>query len=305
MAVLFREPLQTKYVTTRFGFSYCFCIAISLATIILPFFLAFTTKNFWVKQQFYLEQPRVLYRREFMVFAYSANTGTMAFSSIGPINDMFYDSQVPVDARSSMIDSNFDLKPDLYDFNFTITADPREIRNVKVLTFYDYAIEDVVKEDMVVMAYADVDTPQGASLVFVDGDLALKQKRGIKTDSVARTLYNTTFIHYDATSQNYLPTLLERYNNRNETAVYEYGNPTVLPAGSDSETTIRLKVRIPPNQVIQYVPPFAQVMKFAWMQYLSLLLPLAVATYWFARFLFGNGILNSSIIKPKNIQQTN
>ena len=158
---------------------------------------------------------------------------------------------------------------------------------------------------MVVMAYADVDTPNGASLVFLDGDLALKQRRGIKTDNVAQTHYNSTFIHYEATSQNYLPILLERYLQRNETAVYEYGNPTILPAGSDTETTINVKVRIPPNQVIQYVPPFAQVMKFAWVQYLGLLLPLAAAVYWFARFLFGNGILSSSIIKPKNIRFTN
>ena len=104
MAVLFSEPLQNKYVTTRIGFSYCFCIVLTLATIILPFFLAFTTKNFWVKSQFYLEQPRVLYRKEFMVFAYSKNQGTLAFSSMAPINDMYYDSQVAVDARSAMID---------------------------------------------------------------------------------------------------------------------------------------------------------------------------------------------------------
>jgi hypothetical protein len=115
----------------------------------------------------------VLYRKEFAVFAYSETEGTLAYSSVGAINDQYFANQVAGTAKSATIDSNYDLKPDLYDFNFTLTTNPANIRNVKVLTMFDYALEEIVTEEMVVMAFASVDTPIGASTVYLEGDLEL------------------------------------------------------------------------------------------------------------------------------------
>lgn len=50
MAVLFREVVQAKYVASRTTCSYCFCWALTLLTIFLPFFLAFSTNNFFVSR---------------------------------------------------------------------------------------------------------------------------------------------------------------------------------------------------------------------------------------------------------------
>jgi hypothetical protein len=49
MALLVTEPLQSKYVAGRASFSYLFCWVLAIAAILLPFFLAFTTNNFWIK----------------------------------------------------------------------------------------------------------------------------------------------------------------------------------------------------------------------------------------------------------------
>jgi len=72
-----------------------------------------------------------------------------------------------------MIDENFDLKPEMYNFNITIPVDPDTIQNIKVATFYDYQLREAFKEDMIVMAYADIYTPSGAGYVYIDGDLDL------------------------------------------------------------------------------------------------------------------------------------
>ena len=93
---------------------------------------------------------------------------------MGAINEHYYANTAATVAEQAMLDVNFDLKPDIYDFNITMKTNPQDIRNIKVLSFYDYQIYDLVEEEMVVMAYADVDTPIGASLVYLDGDLELR-----------------------------------------------------------------------------------------------------------------------------------
>jgi hypothetical protein len=102
----------------------------------------------------------------------------------------------------------------MYDFNVTIKTDPSTIRNVKFLTFYDYQIEisEYTKEELRAMAYIDVDTPIGAGYVYVDGTLQFKQKNALRVDMARRKVYNETLLHYESTSENYLPRLLHRYN---------------------------------------------------------------------------------------------
>ena len=80
----------------------------------------------------------MLYRKEVLVMAYSTVEGPVTFSTIGSLNELYAANLYPITIRSAMVDENFDLKPDLYDFNITIPIDPDTIRNVKIATFYDY-----------------------------------------------------------------------------------------------------------------------------------------------------------------------
>lgn len=99
-----------------------------------------------------------------------------------------------------MIDENFDLKPEMYNFNITIPVDPDTIQNIKVATFYDYQLREAFKEDMIVMAYADIYTPSGAGYVYIDGDLDLVQKEALPDTSYVRTAYNDTFFEFESSS---------------------------------------------------------------------------------------------------------
>jgi hypothetical protein len=40
--------------------------------------------------------------------------------------------------KSAVRDYNFDDKPDMYDFNITISTSPKALRNVKIITLYYY-----------------------------------------------------------------------------------------------------------------------------------------------------------------------
>ena len=108
-------------------------------------------------------QAKVEYRKEFLLLASTESGSTLAYSSVGELNELYHDNLVPVTVKSAEIDTNFDNRIDIFDFNFTMKTDVSEIRNVKLLTFFDYKLRDMVKVDLRSMAMLDVNTPMGAS----------------------------------------------------------------------------------------------------------------------------------------------
>jgi transmembrane protein 231 len=97
-----------------------------------------------------------------------------------------------------------------------------------------------------------------------------------------------------------LPTLLLRYAERNESTTYNYGAPIVNPGGGNSyESTINMKVRIPLEQPIWYEPPTIEVMKFAWVQYVGLLIPTLYLIWLFVSFVYGNKIMDTTQVYPQ------
>lgn len=312
MAILFSEPLCKVYNASVFSCSYVFCWFLFLVAIVLPFFLAFSTYDFWKKLQIYQEQPQVLYREEIVVMIYSETESisgssifitpnTQVFSSLGSINDMYFESISPMLIESSLIDTNFDGLADSYDFKITAYTSSQAIRNIKIMSFYDYKIRSRIKMDMVGMALVDLYTPSGASTVTLDGYLDFSQAQPFKPSSVVTAAYNTSVLSLTSSYDNYLPNLLQRYNSRNYTTTYSYTS-LVFPS-LYNYTTISMKVRIPPYQQYEYAPAFLEVMKFAWIQYLSLLLPISYLIYKFAGFIYSNQILESNVSYQNKINK--
>ena len=69
-----------------------------------------------------------------------------------------------------------------------------------------------------------------------------------------------------------------RSNRSLERLDFEY-NYVVQPLGSPSKTTIQLDMAVPINQEVSYIPGVLETLKFAWIQYLALLIP-SLFVYW-------------------------
>ena len=306
MAILFSQPLLKVYRASYFSCSFVFCLFLFLVAIILPFFLAFSTYDFWKERQIYTEQPQVLYKKELIVMVYSETESivgssivitpsTQIYSSIGSINNIFFENISPMLITSTLLDYNFDNLADMYDFNITVYLNPRGIRNVKIISFYEYKIRSRIKMDMICLAYADVNTVSGASKIYIDGDLNFQQIQPIKATQTTQVDYNTTVLSFTSVADDFLPLLLLRYNDRNYTTKYDYNQPLVVPLGFSDKSIISMKVRIPQYQEFEYAPSFLEVMKFAWIQYICLLIPVGYLIYRFAGFIFRNQILESHV----------
>ena len=93
--------------------------------------------------------------------------------------------------------------------------------------------------------------------------------------------------------------LIERYSERNESTIYKYNFPVVEPKGGNGyESTINLKVRVPISENLIYIPATVEVIKFAWVQYVALFIPVIYFMWWFVAFVYGNRIMEATKINP-------
>jgi transmembrane protein 231 len=283
-----------------------------MVSIILPFFIAFSTYEFWKKRETYFEQPKVVYRKELLMEVYSESEiiennslvrvpSTQFFSTIGELNDLYFQRLSPVLLKSSKLDSNFDDYAEEFNFNLTLFSSGNDVKNIKVVTFYEYQIRKRIKMDMVALAWVDVNTPYGAGNVYVDGVLEFKQLKPLKPSSTTRDDYDFSVLSLESGYENFFPVLALRYNDRNYTTQFNYISQ-VQPRGQNY-STIHIKVRIPISQKLEYAPNFLETMKFAWIQYQSILIPIGLLFYALALFMFGNQILDATVeneLKLKN-----
>lgn len=66
----------------------------------------------------------------------------------------------------------------------------QDVKNVQVMTTFDYGLQERLSEEMIGLLYASIDTPDGASRILLDGSLDLVQTSPVLIDSKTRTLYN-------------------------------------------------------------------------------------------------------------------
>ena len=68
--------------------------------------------------------------------------------------------------------------------------------------------------------------------------------------------------------------------------------------GTGYESTINMKVRVPISENLTYVPATIEILKFAWVQYVSLFIPVTYLMWWLVSFVYGNRIMEATKINP-------
>jgi len=140
----------------------------------------------------------------------------------------------------------------------------------------------------------DIDTPYGASYIYTNGMLELKQKSPISSGTIAKTLYYTD-IFQNSTSPFDFMGLYKDFNQRNLTTVYQL-DKLVMPYRSNRETELDIEIVIPSYQQVIYLAPILTTMKYAWIQYFSILVPTAIIVYIILMFIFRYQIFECSVI---------
>lgn len=164
------------------------------------------------------------------------------------LND-FYDNVLPIPlVKTQQIDSNNDNLIDTFKLKITFASTPNQIQNIKMMIFFNYELSSKVSLTMQTMCTIDIDTPMGASYLYTNGYLKLKQKSPIFSSTIAQTIYYTDIFQNATSPMNYVD-LYKEFTSRNLTTAYTY-DKLLMPYRSSSETQLEIEILIPSYQEI-------------------------------------------------------
>lgn len=321
MVVIFSEPITRRYYASRFSGAYCLMIVVTVVSIILPFFIAYSASgpHFWSKEKTYWEKPEVKYQYKFIQILegtkdYGSAPLSLFFSSMNNVNTAFGGSNLRFPLiRSKEIDDEGDGLYDRLEFSSEMPlADGEEIMSSKLFVFFKYKLSTWSRVSLYTMGYYQYSSPIPGASLFMDGDLNWKQswplpaRRGFHTPYL-ELMDDTLVLPWtdgNHTLQNFLPNLISSFRSQNYTTDLEdkyslwgasgqtlYGNgyKDKKPISFNLTTTIRY-----PITSVTYTPNVSEVLFDAWIKYFSMF----VVTSWllfncFCHFVFHHHLLDT------------
>ncbi|XP_068882616.1 transmembrane protein 231 isoform X2 [Aphelocoma coerulescens] len=300
---LFSHPaLYTRY---RAGFCSAAALALLLITALTyvpPLLVAYRSHGFWLKQSAYLEQPTVRFRYE-VLFVATIGSGPgsfLAWSTFPAFNRLQEDRlRVPL-LSTREEDKNQDGKMDQLHFKLELPLQPTEhVVGVQLILLFSYQLYRMSTFVMQSMAFLQFFSPVPGSQLYVNGDLKLNQRQLLNHCGLD-TRYNVSVVNGTSpfASDYDLANIIAAYWDRNVTTVFSDPSPVWMTGrATDSPFIINATVHYP-VEVILYQPGFWEIIKFAWIQYVSILL---IFLWVFGRikmFLFQNQVLTTIPVSP-------
>ncbi|XP_057239052.1 transmembrane protein 231 isoform X1 [Malurus melanocephalus] len=197
-------------------------------------------------------------------------------------------------------DKNQDGKMDRLHFKLELPLQPTErVVGVQLILLFSYRLYRMSTFVMQSMAFLQFFSPVPGSQLSVNGDLKLNQRQLLNHCGLD-TRYNVSVVNGTSpfASDYDLASIIAAYWDRNVTTVFSDPTP-VWMTGKTTDTPFIVNATIHyPVEVILYQPGFWEIIKFAWIQYVSILL---VFLWVFGRikmFLFQNQVLTTIPVSP-------
>uniref|UniRef100_A0A8C5SBB8 Transmembrane protein 231 n=1 Tax=Laticauda laticaudata TaxID=8630 RepID=A0A8C5SBB8_LATLA len=270
-------------------------------TYVPPLLVAYRSHGFWLSRSSYVEQPSVRFRHEVLLAALTdSGGGLVGWSSFATFNRLLGTRlRVPlVSAREE--DSNQDGVTDLLRFQLELPLLPSErVVGIQLLLTFSYELHRMSTFVMQSMAFLQSFSPVPGSQVCVNGDLKLHQRQPLHHAGLD-SRYNVSVINSTSPfAQDYdFVNIVETYQKRNVTTVLSGPSPIWVTGRSPDQPFVIQAFIHYPMELIVYQPGFWEMMKFAWMQYISILL---IFLWIFERikiFLLRNQVLNMVPMSP-------
>ena len=262
--------------------------------------------DFWNNEGVYYEQPNIEYNDE-LIMVVNDTGETKTFSSILYLNQ-FFDPLLNIPMiKYEIFDDNHDGLNDTFKFkiNFPVN-NVKTITNIKLYLFFKYSLNTNIQGSIErTLCEVDINTPLGASYVKINGDLVLKQKFPLSSSTFSVGNYKenilnvsetyadntTTYLKNDVTDFN-IESKKEYFYNRDVYTVFDYSK-VVIPYKNRDVVQIELTVNIPSFQAIMWEIPIAAKIKFAWVQFMALFIPVYVILRLIQFYIFKNRIFPS------------
>ncbi|NXK85348.1 TM231 protein, partial [Amazona guildingii] len=309
---LFSHPaVHTRYRAGLCSAAALALLLVALLTYVPPLLVAYRSHGFWLKQSSYLEQPTVRFRYELLLVATTGpSPGSFLAWSTFPAFNRLQGERLRVPLLSTREeDKNQDGKMDQLHFRLELPLQPTEhVVGVQLILLFSYQLYRMSTFVMQSMAFLQYFSPVPGSQLYMNGDLKLKQRQLLNYCGLD-TRYNVSLVNGTSpfASDYDLTNIVAAYWDRNVTTVFSDPNPLWMAGrATDTPFIINATIHYPVEKLLlehsltsfKYQPGFWEVIKFAWIQYVSILL---IFLWVFGRikmFIFQNHVLTTTSVTP-------
>ncbi|XP_012860610.1 transmembrane protein 231 [Echinops telfairi] len=232
--------------------------------------------GFWLKRSSYEEQPTVRFQHQVLLVALLGpeRGGFLAWSTFPTFNRLQGDHlRIPL-VSSREEDKNQDGKMDALHLKLELPLQSSEhVLGVQLILTFSYQLHRMSTFVMQSMAFLQSSFALPGSQLYVNGDLKLQQKQPLSYSGLD-VRYNVSVINGTSpfASDYDLTRIVAAYQERNVTTILMDPNPIWLVGrAAEAPFVINAVIRYP-VEVISYQPGFWEMIKFAWVQYVSILL---------------------------------
>ncbi|KAL3860808.1 hypothetical protein ACJMK2_010875 [Sinanodonta woodiana] len=298
---VFSHPELRRYKTSICSKASLMMLFILALTFIPPLFVVYRSYGFWRKTDYYREYPDIHFKRELLLVLELEGEGNyVTYGTFQKYNQLQNAHlRVPL-ITSRETDTNRDGKPDSLIFNLEMPLlDSENVLGVKLILIFDYKLHQFSSLTMESIGYANYDAIKPGGKFEILGDLRVNQKEPIGYRGVDNR-YNTSVI--DSTSvyaESYdFINIFKSYTSRNLTT---YLNAPYMVwstgRGASQPFVISATINYVEEQFL-YTPGFWYLIKWGWVQYVSVLL---IFLFFFDRvkvFIYQNQLVPTMVEKP-------
>lgn len=293
---VYSHPALVRYRSSVFSKATLFMLVVLCLTYIPPLLVAYRSQGFWVKTSSYEEQPVVRFQYEMVVVASTSVQGDYVAWSTFPHLNHLQGAHLRVPAVSVREeDDNQDGKHDRMLLQMTLPLSPEEqLYSLQLLLTFSYQLYRMSTVAMQSLVYMHFSSAVPGARLFVSGDLRLQQKAPLPHRGLYN-IYNVSVIDGSSPfARAYeLEHIIRKYQQRNLTTVLSNSMPVWTPGrAAAAPFELSLEIRYP-LEVITYRPGFWETIKFAWIQYVSVLLVFLWVFQRIKTFVFERQILTT------------
>ena len=315
MHLVFLTPYKKTYSSGFCSLSTFIGFVFLILAIFIPIFAAISSEDFWLRLKEYLEQPKVEFSNDYMLYISYGSTvpdKTFFYSSVTNLNKIFTDTcnyqynqgicliGVEPIVTSSQTDNDDDGINDKLNIRYEINNNEiynSEKKDIKIIFFLKYRLSKIVKLIMTPMIYVDIPlSGSGEKEIQLNGDIELVQKSPIASTTITSQIYNyeNKVFEIDPKIQSPFDLLsyFNRYKNLNYTLKYNYEK---IEKTAQGKLIINIQMNIPKLQKVFYIQSVYEAIKYAWMQYFYIFLPIYIILYLIYKFIIESNIFYSHV----------
>ncbi|KAM9854547.1 transmembrane protein 231 [Aulostomus maculatus] len=303
---VYSHPALIRYKSSVCTKATVFVVVVLCLTYISPLLVAYRSQGFWIKRSTFEEQPVVRFQYQTLLVAATSTRGDfVAWSTFPHFNNMLgANLRIPaISVREE--DQNQDGKLDLLILQLQLPLkDEEQVYSFQLLLTFSYKLFRMSTVVMQSLAYVQHSSPVPGAKLFISGDLKLQQRAPLPHRGLYN-IYNVSVIDGSSpfASAYDLDNIVRSYQARNLTTVLSVPMP-VWTVGRAAGSPFQLNAEIRyPVEPATYRPGFWETIKFAWIQYVSVLLIFLWVFERIQRFVFQNQVVTTIPIPVRKPHQ--